>query len=103
MEDLMAERLLRLTRADTQGERRPVLVNLDNVAWIEADDSGATRIVFAVGLPYERANGVPLTILVGESLEEIARLSRVVQATDDEAIAQAWVDQTARRQPEREH
>jgi hypothetical protein len=99
----MAERLLGLMRVDTRGEPRPVLVNLDTVAWIEADESGMTRIVFAVGLPYERANGVPLTILVRESLQEIARLSNAVGATDDEAIAQAWADQTARRQTERAH
>jgi hypothetical protein len=96
----MAERFVALTRADTQTEHSPILVNLDNVAWAEGDDSGATRIVFAVGLPYERANAVPLTILVNESLEEIARLSDAQRAANDEAIAQAWADQTARRQPD---
>ena len=36
-------------------------------------------------------------------LKQIARLSRAVQATDDEARATACADQMARRQPEREH
>lgn len=93
----MAERLLGLTRVDAQGERSPVLVNLGNIAWIELDNSGATRIIFAVGLPDEQGTGMPLALLVGESLPEIARLSNAVGTTDDEAIAQAWADQTARR------
>jgi hypothetical protein len=98
----MAEGLLELTRVDTQGERRPVLVNLGNVAWIEADDSGATRIVFAVGLPSGPADGIPLALVVSESLQQIARLSYAVTTTDHEAIAQAWADQTARRPAEPE-
>src|SRR4051794_27776639 len=93
----MAERLVGLTRVDARGERIPVLVNLQNVAWIEPDDAGATRIIFAVGLAAERANGMPLSLLVSESLQEIGRLSNAVGTTDDDAIAQAWADQTARR------
>jgi hypothetical protein len=96
----MAERLLELTRVDAQAGQSPVLVNLDQVAWIEPDATGATRIVFGVGLQYERANGIPLAILVGESLEEIMRMVSVVGRTDNEAIAQVWADQTARRPSE---
>ena len=94
----MPERLVELTRVDLLADGSPVLVNLDNVAWIEPDDSGATRVVFAVGLHHERANGPPLTIRVCESLTEIARLASVVRKTDHEAIAQAWADQATRRQ-----
>jgi hypothetical protein len=94
--DPMAERLLELTRVDTEAGQRPVLVNWDRVAWIEPDDTGATRGVFAVGLQYDRANGILLAILVGESLEQMTRMINVVGRTD-EAMAQAWADQTARR------
>ena len=74
-----------------------MLVNLDNVAWIESTTDGTSRIVFAVGLPYERANGVPLTLVVRESAQEIALMAGVVRKTDRDAIAQAWVDQRGRR------
>jgi hypothetical protein len=96
----MAEQILALTRMGTDGARSPVLVNLENVAWMERDEAGGTRIVFAAGAQGEGGSGVPLTLVVGESLQEIASLSRVVQTSDNEAIAQAWADQTARRQPE---
>jgi hypothetical protein len=95
--DLMAERLLELTRVGADAGQDSVLVNVDNVAWIESDAGGGARIVFAVGLQHERANGLPLTLLVGESIEQIRRMASVVGKTDDEAIAQAWADQTARR------
>lgn len=96
----MAERLLELTRIDDRTDGSSVLVNLDNVAWIELDNNGVTRVVFAVGLHHERANGPPLTIRVRETLEEIAQLASVVRKTDREAIARAWADQSARRQSE---
>ena len=93
----MAEPFIELTRVDAESHGTSVLVNLGNVAWIERDADGASRVVFAVGLPYERANGVPLSIVVRESTEEIMLLAGMVQKTDREAIAQAWMDQTARR------
>jgi hypothetical protein len=75
-----------------------VLVNLGQVAWIEAAEGGLTRVTFAAGqLRGESTIGVPLTILVRESLTEIALLAGVVQKTDREAIAQAWADQRGRR------
>src|SRR4051812_17841564 len=94
----MAESFIELTRVDADAHGASVLVNLGNVAWIEPDADGTSRIVFAVGLPYERANGVPLSIVVRESAEEIAMLVGVVRKTDREAIAQAWVDQRSRRE-----
>jgi hypothetical protein len=94
----MAERLLPLTRVDLVVDGSPVLVNLDNVAWIEPDDDDMTRVVFAVGLHKERANGPPLAIRVRESLAEIARRASMAGSTDYEAIAQAWADQSAQRQ-----
>jgi hypothetical protein len=93
----MADAFVELTRVDPEPRGTPVLINLGNVAWIEPNAGGTSRIVFAVGLPCERANGVPLTIVVRESAEEIALLAGVVQKTDREAIAQAWVDQRGRR------
>jgi len=93
----MPDSFIELTRIDAEPRGVAVLVNLANAAWIEADASGASRIVFAVGLPYERANGVPLSIVVRESAEEIALLAGVVRKTDRDAIAQAWVDQRGRR------
>lgn len=93
----MAEQFLGMTRVGIDDERSPVLVNLANVAWMEPDDAGGTRIVFAVGVQGERGSGTPLALLVSEPLQEIARRSRAVQTSDDEAIAQAWADQTARR------
>src|SRR5215211_573020 len=94
----MAASFIELTRVDVERHGTTVLVNLDNVAWIEPGADGTSRIVFAVGLPYERANGVPLAIVVRESPAEIGLLSGVVRKTDREAIAQAWVDQSARRE-----
>jgi len=93
----MVESFVKLTRVDAEPPSSTVLVNLGNVAWIEQDPDGASRIVFAVALAYERANGVPLSIVVRESTEEIALLAGVVPQTNREAIAQAWADQTARR------
>jgi hypothetical protein len=94
----MTDRLFELTRIDDRTEVSPVLVNVDNVAWIEQDMDGGTRIVFAVGLQHERANGPPLAIRVRESFEEISRLSRAARTTDREAIAEAWAEQSSRRQ-----
>jgi len=66
----MAERLLRLMRLAGGSRRGPVLVNLGTVAWMEGDAGGGTRVVFA----------------------------GAAGTTDEEAIAQAWADQTALRQ-----
>jgi hypothetical protein len=96
----MAERLLGLMRVDIRAGGTPVLVNLRNVAWIEPDEKGATRVVFAVGLHYERANGPPLSILVRESPEEIARLAGRPGTADEEAIGQAWAERSERRRRE---
>ncbi|HZO32920.1 MAG TPA: hypothetical protein VFH48_43815 [Chloroflexota bacterium] len=93
----MADSFIELTRVDAEPGGTPVLINLGNVAWIEPDVDGTSRIVFAVGLPYERANGVPLSIVVRESAQEIGLLAGVVRKADREAIAQAWVDQRGRR------
>ena len=93
----MADPFVELTRIDAEPRGTAILVNLGNVAWIEPDASGSSRIVFAVGLPYERANGLPLAIVVRESAAEIAALAGPVGKTDHEAIAQAWVDQRSRR------
>jgi hypothetical protein len=93
----MADPFVELTRVDAESPNTSVLINLGNVAWIEADESGASRIVFAVGLAYERANGLPLTIVVREGPAEIALLAGIVQKTDRDAIAQAWIDQRGRR------
>ena len=93
----MTDSFIELTPLDAQSTGTSVLVNLDNVAWIESTTDGTSRIVFAVGLPYERANGVPLTLVVRESAQEIALMAGVVRKTDRDAIAQAWVDQRGRR------
>ena len=93
----MTTSFIELTPLDAQSAGTSVLVNLDNVAWIEAATDGTSRIVFAVGLPYERANGVPLTLVVRENAREIALMAGVVRKTDRDAIAQAWVDQHGRR------
>jgi hypothetical protein len=37
-------------------------------------------------------------MLVRETADEIALLAGVVRKTDGEAIAQAWIDQSARRE-----
>jgi hypothetical protein len=93
----MPDPLVELTRVDAEPRGIPVLVNLGSVAWIESDASGASRIVFAVGAPNAGETGVPISIVVRESAEEIALLVGVVRKTDREAIAQAWVDQLGRR------
>jgi hypothetical protein len=87
----MAERLVRLTRMAGGSGQNPVLVNLGTVAWMEGDADGGTRVVF-VG-----ATGGEEDLVVVESLEEIGRLANAAGMTDDEAIAQAWADQTALR------
>ena len=93
----MTDSFIELTRLDPQSPSTSVLVNLDNVAWIESATDGTSRIVFAVGLPYERANGVPLALAVRESAQEIALMAGVIRKTDRDAIAQAWVEQRGRR------
>lgn len=95
----MAERLVKLTRVDGNTNGVPSLVNLDNVAWMEANEDGSTRVLFAVALARERANGEMLSIDVRESLQDIAVLVGIERSTSEEAIAQAWADQTARRDP----
>src|SRR4051812_1984212 len=93
----MPDPFIELTRVDTGSHGIPILVNLGTVAWIEPDAGGTSRIVFAVGSPNAQASDMPLSIVVRESTEEIALLSGVVRKTDRDAIAQAWADQTARR------
>ena len=93
----MADVFIELMRVEDERRRTPVLVNLGSVAWIESGDDGTSRIVFAAGSPDARESGDPLAIIVRESVEEIALLAGVVRTTDREAIAQAWVDQSARR------
>ena len=93
----MVDSFIELTRVDAEENGTSVIVNLGNVAWIEPATEGTSRIVFAVGLPYERANGMPLALLVRENVQEITLLAGVVRKTDREAIAQAWVDQRGRR------
>jgi hypothetical protein len=88
----MAERLLHLTRVATGSVGGPVLVNLGTVAWLESDAAGGTRVVFAGTARSDEA------LVVAESLEEIGRLAVAGGEADDEAIAQAWADQTALRQ-----
>lgn len=93
----MVDSFIELTRVDAEANGTSVIVNLGNVAWIEPATEGTSRIVFAVGLPYERANGMPLALVVRENVQEITLLAGVVRKTDREAIAQAWVDQRGRR------
>jgi hypothetical protein len=93
----MAERLVRLTRVDGNPNGAPSLVNLNNVAWMESNQDGSTQVVFAVALTRERANGEMLSIDVRESLQEIGILAGIERSTAEEAIAHAWVDQSARR------
>lgn len=94
----MANSFVELTRVDADLNGSSVLVNLGQVAWIEAAEGGHARVVFAGGQPRdEPAIGVPLTIVVREGLVEIALLAGVVQKTDREAIAQAWADQRGRK------
>ena len=98
----MADSFVELTRIDAELRETSILVNLGNVAWIESDDGGTSRIVFAVGSPNAGENGVLLSIVVRESAEQIALLVGVVRKTDREAIAQAWVDQRGRREIQHE-
>ena len=93
----MADRLVELTRVDDNPAGSPSLVNLDNVAWMESNETGSTRITFAIAMARERAHGEPLWIDVRESLREIAELAGVETRSTNEAIAQAWADQIARR------
>ena len=93
----MVDSFIELTRVDAEGGGIPILVNLGTVAWIEPDVGRASRIVFAVGPSNAREDGLPLSIVVRESAEEIASLAGVVRKTDREAIAQAWADQRGRR------
>ena len=93
----MADRLIELTRIDGKPAGAPALVNLDNVAWMESTETGSTRITFAVAIARERARGEALWIDVRESLREIAELAGVERRSTNEAIAQAWADQSARR------
>jgi hypothetical protein len=88
----MAERLLHFTRMATGSVGGPVLVNLGTVAWMEGDADGGTRVVFVGSARPDEA------LVVAESLDEIRRLANAGGETDDEAIAQAWADQTALRQ-----
>lgn len=93
----MADRLVELTRIDGNPSGTPCLVNLDNVAWMESNDTGSTRVNFAVATDRERARGDVLWIDVRESLREIASLAGIDRRATNEDIAQAWADQTARR------
>jgi hypothetical protein len=94
----MASPFVELTRVDAEPNGTSVLVNLGQVAWIEAAEGGYTCVIFAAGQPRgEPMIGVPLTIVVRESVAEIAVLAGVGQKTDREAIAQAWADQRGRR------
>ena len=93
----MATAFVELTRVETETLGTPVLVNLGTVAWIEPGAPGTSRIVFAAGVPNERDGAGPLSLVVRESAQEIAVLAGIVQKTDREAIAQAWIDQRGRR------
>lgn len=93
----MATAIVELTRVEAETRGASVLVNLGTVAWIEPSANGTSRIVFAFGVPNEREGTGPLAIVVRESVKEIAALAGMVQKTDREAIAQAWVDQHGRR------
>jgi len=93
----MADRLIELTRVDGNPVGAPVLVNLDNVAWMESNETGSTRVTFAVAMARERAHGEILWIDVRESLRKIADLAGVERRSTNEAIAQAWADQSAQR------
>ena len=92
----MAAAFVELTRVETETRGTLVLVNLGTVAWIESGTNGTSCIVFAVAAPTERDGTGPITLTVRESAQEIAVLAGLVQHTDREAIAQAWVDQRGR-------
>lgn len=94
----MSDRFVELTRIDRTPKGEAALVNLSTVAWFQASSDGSTSIVFAAAVPHERANGVPLSITVRESLEDVVKLVGVVRKTDRDAIAQAWADQSVRRE-----
>lgn len=93
----MATAFVGLTRMDGETNGVSVLVNLGSVAWIEPGAHGTSRIVFATGVLNGREDSGPLSIVVRESAQEIAVLTGMVQKTDGDAIAQAWVDQRGRR------
>jgi hypothetical protein len=93
----MAAAFVELTRVEGETRGMSMLVNLGNVAWIEPGANGTSRIVFAIGILKEREDTGPLAIVVRESAQEIAMLAGMLQKTDREAIAQAWVDQRGRR------
>jgi hypothetical protein len=93
----MATAFVELTRVEAEARGTSVLVNLGTVAWIEPGANGTSRIVFAVAIRKEREDDGPLALVVRESAQEIALLAGMVQKTDREAIAQAWVDQRGRR------
>jgi hypothetical protein len=93
----MAAAFVELTRVETETGGTPVLVNLETVAWIEPCANGTSRIVFAAGAPNDRDGIGSLAMVVRESAQEIGLLTGMVQHTDREAIAQAWVDQRGRR------
>jgi hypothetical protein len=93
----MLQHLVELTRSDAGTPTSSVLVNLDNVAWIEPLPDGGARLIFAVALAYERANGLPLQLAVRETVAEIALLAGAEHLTDRDAIARAWAEQSGRR------
>lgn len=93
----MATAFVELTRMEGETNGVSVLVNLGNVAWIESGANGTSRIVFAMVALNQREDAGPLSIVVRESAQGIAVLAGMVQKTDREAIAQAWVDQRGRR------
>jgi hypothetical protein len=93
----MSDQLVGLTRIDGNPDGVPSLVNLDNVVWMESNETGSTRITFAVALAQEHTHDAALWIDVRESLKEIADLAGVERRTTSEDIAQAWADQHARR------
>jgi hypothetical protein len=93
----VADRFIALTQMGAGSRDTSILVNLGSVAWIEPDADGSSRIIFAVSAPDTRENGAPLSITVRESIRDIALLVGTAERSDSGAIAQAWADQTARR------
>src|SRR5690348_12097811 len=82
----MPEAFIELTRVDAKLRRSSILINLANVAWIEPDADGTSRIVFTIASPNVTDSSGPLSITVRESTEEIALLAGVVRKTDRDAI-----------------
>ena len=70
----MPERLVKLTRSVGNPNGVPSIVNLDNVAWMESNEDGSTRVLFAIMLTRTEHEGA-LSIDVRESLQEIAVLA----------------------------